>query len=210
MLSRWLSEAALLGCTAALMVGCATNDEAGAASWAKQPEPAPEIAGLSVTRGAPFSLRQERGKVVLLSFGYTSCLELCPDTFSAAKRVLNKLGGAASGLRFAYVTVDPERDRPEPFAQFIASVDPRFEGVYLEGAALAPVLAAYGVTVRKRLPTPDGYANRSRDPARFYSMDHTSGFWLIDREGRLRVRYAHDASDAELLEGAHRLLSEPA
>jgi protein SCO1/2 len=183
---------------------CSRHGESGFVD----PEPAPEVHGLAVVRGAPFDLRAERGKVVVLSFGYTSCAEICPETFSTMKSVLRDLGPASSELLFAYVTVDPERDRPEVLKAFIESVDPRFEGVFAEGDALASVLSGYHVTVRKRLPDPSRYAKRDVDPSAFYSMDHTAGFWGVDRRGRLRFKLTHDATPASVTEATRRLVEE--
>ena len=189
---------------AALAAGCSHRDP----HWV-DPEPAPPIAGVDVTSAKPFRLADQRGHVVLLSFGYTSCMEVCPDTFAKAKAVFRDLGDASRDLSFVYVTVDPERDKPEPFGAFMRSVDPRFEGVFLEGDALSSVLADYHVVVRKRLPDPSRYAKRDVDPSKFYAMDHTSGFWGIDRKGELRFRYSHDVTDAELREATRQLLEEP-
>jgi protein SCO1/2 len=199
----------LCGGLLSLAVACHANSDTDTATWLS-PEPAPQVSGLSVTRRQTFDLRRERGKVVVLSFGYTACLELCPDTFLKVRRLLEWLGPAAADVDFAYVTVDPERDQPAPFATFMASVDPRFQGIFLEGPALTDLLAAYHVTVRKRLPDPARYARRNVDPSAFYAMDHTAAFWLIDRRGNLRVRYRHDASEKELLAGARTLLAEKA
>jgi protein SCO1 len=172
------------------------------------PEPAPAISGLDVAHHVPFALNQEHGRLVLLSFGYTSCLELCPDTFAQVHRVFAALGAASERVAFAYVTVDPDRDKPEPFSAFMAKVDPRFDGIYLDGSALTDVLASYHVSVRKRLPDPARYARRNLDPSAFYAMDHSSGFWLIDAQGKLRVRYQHDAPDMEIVSGIRELLTE--
>jgi protein SCO1 len=200
---RWLLVSAL---AATVPLACKA-DPRSVERWAGS-VPAPDISGLEVRSGAPFSLAAERGKVVVLSFGYTSCLEICPDTFAKAKQLYRELGSAAAELVFAYVTVDPDRDRPEAFHAFMSAVDPRFDGVYLDGDALRPVLASYGVTVRKRIPDPEGYARRNIDPSAFYSMDHTAGFWVVDAKGRLRLRFAHDVTSTALGEGVRTLLKE--
>lgn len=116
------------------------------------------------------------------------------------------LGDAARRVAFVYVTVDPERDTPAVLRTFLDSVDPRFEGLYVQGDRLAPLLAAYHVTVRKRLPDPQAYARRNVDPSTYYTMDHTSGFWLIDQDANLRMRLAHDAPASALVAGVERLL----
>lgn len=199
-----MTKARALVLIAMLASACSRHGESGFVD----PEPAPDVHGIAVVRGAPFDLRSEQGKVVVLSFGYTSCVEICPETFSTMKGVLRDLGAASADVLFAYVTVDPERDRPEVLRAFIVSVDPRFEGVFAEGDALASILSGYHVTVRKRLPDPTRYAKRNVDPSAFYSMDHTAGFWGIDRRGRLRFRLGHDATPATVADATRRLVEE--
>lgn len=161
-------------------------------------DPAPPVSGTAVRSGKAFHLEDERGKVVLLSFGYTSCLEICPLTFATVKEVLRDLGPRASEVQFVYVTVDPERDRPESFGSFLRSVDPRFEGVFAEGRELRTMLDGYQVVVRKRLPDASG----------FYSMDHTAGFWGIDRAGKLRFRQSHESATSEVVAATRKLVEE--
>lgn len=197
-------RAALLAIALASLAGCSRDASRLSA------DRAPPIDGLEVQSGQPFRLAAHRGKVVLLSFGYTACLELCPDTFATAKNVLASLGEGAKDVTFAYVTVDPERDDPPRFGKFMATVDPRFEGVYLAPPALAPVLEGYHVTVRKRLPDPERYAKRNVDPSAFYAMDHTAGFWLVDRRGRLRYHFDHEAPDTDVIAATARLVKEDA
>ncbi len=199
------SLVALPSCHGASAGASASDDEA--AIWF-DPAPAPEAAGLGVRAGKPWRLSDERGKVVVLSFGYTSCVDVCPDTFLKAEGLFDRLGARASDAAFVYVTVDPDRDTPALLRSFLATVDARFEGLYIEGDALASVLSAYGVQVRKRLPDPSGYANRHVDPAGYYTMDHTAGFWIVDRRGRLRARYGHEASADALTRGVRRLVEE--
>jgi protein SCO1/2 len=170
--------------------------------------PAPPLEGLAVRTHEPYRLQDQRGQVVLLSFGYTSCVDVCPTTFAKAKAVFQHLGGSGSDLQFVYVTVDPERDTPEALGNFMARVDPRFDGLYVDRPRLAPILDAYHVTVRKRLPDPTGYRRRDVDPRGFYSIDHTAGFWGIDRRGQLRFQIGPETGDAALSALIQRLLSE--
>jgi protein SCO1 len=190
---------------------CRSADDSSGGStetWLEA-KPAPQLEGLGVREERPFRLADERGKVVVISFGYSSCAEICPQTFGKAKALFQAVGSSVDDVVFVYVTVDPDRDKPEALRAFLASVDPRFEGIYLEGDALASVLAAYHVSARKRLPDPAQYAERKSNPAGFYTMDHTAGFWLIDRKGRLRAHLEHGATAAALVEGVRRLREEP-
>src|ERR1700730_8933632 len=58
--------------------------------------------------GGELKLRDYRGKVVLLSFGYTSCTEVCPVTLAVLAQAHRKLGAAGADVQVVYVTVDPE------------------------------------------------------------------------------------------------------
>src|SRR5664279_5167115 len=60
--------------------------------------------------GANLALSRYRGKVVLLSFGYTSCTAVCPVTLAVLAQAHRKLGARGASMQVVYVTVDPERD----------------------------------------------------------------------------------------------------
>jgi protein SCO1/2 len=196
---------------AALLVGAchgADHDhDAEPVAWLSA-EPAPSFEGLAVKAGRPLRLEDERGRILMLSFGYTACKDACPLTFRNVQAVYRELGAASRDVDFVYVTVDPDRDTPAVLRDQLASINPRFEGLRLQGDALASMLVDYGVTTRKRLPDPEDYARRDADPGSFYAMDHTSGLWVIDRRGRLRVRYGHDADPADVVSGVRKLVEE--
>jgi protein SCO1/2 len=204
--ARWLfvvaAMLALVGPTA-----CHRSEEHDGVEWLDA-KPAPAIVGTGVMRGAAFRLADQHGKVVVVSFGYTSCLEVCPDTFAKMKRVFDDLASDVGEVAFDYVTVDPDRDTPEHFRKFLTGVDTRFEGIYIPEAELPATLARWDVVRRKRLPDPARYAARDVDASAFYSMDHTAGFWLVDRRGRLRARYPHDTPSQGVLDAVRLLLGE--
>lgn len=202
---RLLAILALLGVLST--AACHHAEEHDGVEWLDA-KPAPEIAGTGVMRGAPFRLADERGKVAVVSFGYTSCLEVCPDTFAKMKRVFQDLGSDVGEVAFDYVTVDPERDTPEHFRSFLKTVDARFEGIYIPETELPATLERWDVVRRKRLPDPARYAARDVDASAFYAMDHTAGFWIVDRRGRLRARYPHDAPSQAVLGAVRFLLGE--
>jgi protein SCO1/2 len=123
--------------------------------------------------GGELKLSRYRGKVILLSFGYTSCTAVCPVTLALLAQVHQKLGALAGDLQVVYVTVDPERDNAERMRKFLAAFDPSFIGGTGTSAQLAGVRQSYGITATK-IPTPDGYM-----------MSHSSYVYLIDRNGYL-------------------------
>jgi protein SCO1 len=149
------------------------------------PRQAPDFA-LQGSNGQELQLSHYRGKVVLLAFGYSSCMAVCPitlNTFAVARRTL---GPAAHDVQVVYVTVDPERDVPARLKKFLGSFDPTFVGGTGSEPQLEQVRKDYGISAQK-----------IRYPNDTYSYDHSSFTYLIDRGGRIRalMPYGHSPDD---------------
>ena len=65
---------------------------------------------LPSTRDVPLELRQLRGKVVLLNFGFASCPDVCPTVLARLRQVIGELGPDAARAQVVFVSVDPARD----------------------------------------------------------------------------------------------------
>ena len=135
---------------------------------------APEFT-LRGSDGSDLVLSRYRGKIVLLSFGYTSCTEVCPITLAVLARARKELGADGADLQVIYVTVDPERDSVAHMHQFLANFDPSFIGGTGTEEQLAAVRKDYGIVATK-IPIKGGYA-----------VAHSSFVYLVDRDGRLRA-----------------------
>src|SRR4029077_4942111 len=60
-----------------------------------------------------------KGKIVLISFLYTNCPDICPLTTARIAQVEDKLGDMVGrDIFFVSMTVDPERDTPERLKEF--------------------------------------------------------------------------------------------
>jgi len=171
----------LLGAAAAVAAAPPSGFKAGVFEPAR---PAPEFA-LRGSDGSELTLARYRGKVVLMSFGFTHCAAVCPITLATLAQARGALGPAADALQVVFVTVDPERDPAPRLKAYLAAFDASFVGATGAPDALAAMRKSYGVMAAK-VPMADGYA-----------MDHTSSVFLIDREGKLRalMPYGHDAKD---------------
>src|SRR5262249_60080831 len=80
--------------------------------------PAPGFALISQD-GAPVALADLRGKVVAVTFIYTSCTDTCPMLTALMVRVQDQLGqDFGERIAFVSITVDPDRDTPEVLKQY--------------------------------------------------------------------------------------------
>lgn len=151
------------------------------------PAPAPELT-LTDQRGQPFRLSEQRGTVVVLFFGFTSCPDVCPTTLADLATVRRRLGGDAASIQVVLVTVDPERDSAAKLSEYVALFDPTFLGLRGSTSELATVYKDFGVFVaRTELP----------NSALGYTMDHPTNISIIDRAGNWRLMFSTgDAVDA--------------
>lgn len=136
--------------------------------------------------GRPVSLTDYRGKVVVLTFLYVHCPDVCPLIADALHRAHSELGDSASKAAFLAVSVDPNGDTPDAVRTFLEAHRVRGELTYLVGTfdALAPVWAHYyvGSDVKKidaaappgGTPTPD-------------EVSHTAIVYVIDPSGKIRL-----------------------
>jgi protein SCO1/2 len=155
--------------------------------------------GFSLTdhNGKPRTLADFKGKVVVLFFGYTQCPDVCPTTMAEMASVMKALGPKADQVQVLFVTLDPERDTRELLANYVPQFDRRFLGLYGNAADTARVAKEFKVFYTK-VPgsTPDTY-----------SIDHTAGSYVFDRDGKLRLFVRHGQGPGPLVHDIAQLLS---
>jgi protein SCO1/2 len=153
---------------------------------------APDFALTSQDR-AEVTLESLRGKVVAVTFIYTSCPDICPMLTDKMARVQDELGpDFGTRIAFVSITIDPEQDSPEVLKEYAEAFKVNFAGwSFLTGepAKVLEVAHRYGVAVTKAA---DG------------AIDHTLLTTLVDREGNMRVQYIGYRFDEE--EFRHDLL----
>jgi len=133
--------------------------------------------------GGPFQLVDQDGKAVtdkslpgkptLIFFGFTHCPDVCPTALFEISEILRVMGKDASRVNAFFVSVDPDRDTPAIMKDYIASFDPNLKALTGSPEAVAKIVSAYRVYVKK-VPLKDGD----------YTMDHTALIYLMDRNGQ--------------------------
>jgi protein SCO1/2 len=122
-----------------------------------------------------------RGRVLLVSFIFTTCNGSCPATTHRMEKVQTALRGAGllkkGQVHLLSITLDPARDTPSVLKQYqqLYDADPA-SWDFLTGPSkqVAKVISAFGMWVR---------------PATNGQLDHPSRIFLIDQRGRVREIY---------------------
>jgi protein SCO1 len=156
-------------------------------------EPARDLQGFTLTdtRGEPLTLRDLEGKATLLYFGYTFCPDFCPATLTDFQRVKEELGDEAGDVAFVMVTVDPARDTPARMQEYLDFFDPGFIGLTGSDEEIEHVKREFGITSIGQGATPA--------EGGFYSVDHSTQAYLLDRDTNLVVEYPWGMPAEEIL-----------
>jgi protein SCO1/2 len=147
--------------------------------------------------GRPFQFKDSRGKIVLITFIFTTCPDVCPlltAKFAAIQRSLDER--RFKDYLLLSITTDPERDSSaalKDYAGIFKADLHRWSFLTGPRPELAKVWRIFHVNVTK---------TKSGD------VNHTSLTTLIDRQGKRRVDYFGDKwQDKEVLRDIEWLAS---
>ncbi|MBM7116953.1 SCO family protein [Archangium primigenium] len=197
---RWLPPLCAL---LLLGAGCRRSNE-----FAVLPLQAAPTLEVPQASGGVFRLSEQRGKVVVLTFGYTSCPDVCPTTLTQLQRLQSALGPASRDLQVVFLSVDPDRDGAEQLQTYVRAFSTRFTGLRLEPEGIAPVLAAWNVTAARHYPDTTRYREHPFAKDLPYTIDHTGAFFVVDKRGQLRLRLPYSVGGEYLRDEVARLLAE--
>lgn len=167
--------------------------------------------------GEPASLADFRGKVVLLTFLYTGCPDVCPvaaNHLREAREALSEAGGGDTAI--VVVSVDPEGDSVEAALAYSERWGMAEGWAYLTGDedALRGVWEAYYIDPYLHGPGRDRAAAGSSGhsqagqasgggasglAARSGRIIHSAPIYLIDAEGVMRVAFTLPFETADLV-----------
>ena len=111
--------------------------------------------------------------------------------------VMKELGPQADQVQVLFVTVDPERDTQALLAEYVPAFDKRFLGLRGDAEATAKVGKEFKVFYAK-VP--------GKEPGS-YSMDHTAGSYVFDKNGKVRLFLRHGQGAAPIVHDLKLLLS---
>ena len=154
-----------------------TNGSAGAFEGIK-----PEFE-LVNSSGEVVTARDIRGQFVLLAFGFTNCLHICPMMAANMAMALKAAGLDALGI---FISVDTERDTPEVVQAYASSFHPSMMGL---GGSYQQILRAANNFQVSFVVTKSQKA---------YTVEHTSDIFLIGPDGNLIDVFALNASPKDM------------
>jgi protein SCO1/2 len=141
---------------------------------------APDFA-LTTQAGDKLSLSDLKGKILLVSFIFTTCNGTCPATTHRMCQIQEELKSRGllkdSRVGLISITLDPARDTPEVLQGYMRlyDADPK-NWTFLTGPPekVTKTITAWSMWAR---PTANG------------QLDHPSRIFLVDRLGRIREIY---------------------
>ncbi|CAO4171746.1 SCO family protein [Methylorubrum aminovorans] len=138
--------------------------------WNREPVGGPFA--LTDQAGRPRTEADFRGRLLLVTFGYTACPDVCPTELMEIGRALTLLGPEADAVQPIFITLDPEHDTAALLAEYLPNFHPRLVGLTGSEAAIRRAADAYKV-----------YYETSPRPEGGRAVEHSAFIYLMDRSG---------------------------
>jgi len=135
--------------------------------------------------GGPFTLTDQngktrtdqefRGKLLLVSFGFTGCSSVCPLQMQKISEALAEIPPAvANQVVPLFISIDPEGDSPQEMRRFLAAYHPSIIGLTGSEEQIDNVVREYHVHVDVGTPA----EQKAGD------IDHSDLQYLMGRDGK--------------------------
>jgi len=140
-----------------------------------------------------------KGKVGLVFFGFTQCPDVCPASLSKVSNALSMLGDKAKDVQVLMISVDPERDTPQVLKAYLEAFDEGLPTRFL-GLSGTPDQTKRAAEAFK------AYFAKSPQADGGYTMDHSASFYLMDKQGNVRVLASSQTDTKSLAEDLKTLI----
>lgn len=137
------------------------------------------------------------GKVVMVFFGFSHCMQTCPATLAKLTTVLDTMGKQANLTRVLFVSVDPNRDTPARLAAYTHSFAPQVVGLTGTPTQLRDLTRRYRVAFSYGKGYPHGK----------YPVYHSGAVFVFDGSGKVRLLFTQDDGINDISADLHRLVS---
>ena len=166
-----------------------------------RPTPPLNQAAPNFSLDGEFNLVDETGKLVtqesytgkfkLVYFGFTFCPDVCPLQLEVVSRALDIAKISPDWLTTLFITLDPERDRPEDMAIYTDNFHKNIIGLTGSLDQIQQAAKAYKV-----------YFQKVSDPETTggYTVDHSSIIFLMGPDNNYRQHFTHRDSAEDIAE----------
>ena len=140
-------------------------------------------------KGSEFSLKDMNNNVITdesfqgpltaIFFGFTNCPDICPMTLNKMDIAISKLKKENKSLKLFFISVDPERDKPEILKDYLDSFENNFVGITGEPEKIYLLSQSWGILSQKIFKETGEY-----------NIDHSSPVILL-KDGKYVARISH-------------------
>ena len=115
------------------------------------------------------------GHWTLLEIGYMTCPDVCPASLAYLAREYDTWRAKLAGVKVAFLSVDPERDKLDSLTRYVRHFNPGFVALRAEEPELKKFVRKLG-----------GYYSYDDSESKAgYLVTHSAHFFLIDPRGKL-------------------------
>ena len=141
-------------------------------------------------QGKQVTTRDLGGKHLIVFFGFSSCLDVCPSQMAKLSHSMAVLDQRGYGnlVTPVFISIDPERDSSDKVASYLKSFDSRFIGLTGSRQDIEQVTKSFKTLLQ------DFPKNRTDN----YQLTHSSVFYIVDPFGRL-VNLVPDQASPEAI-----------
>ena len=185
---------------AAMVVACGGGDAEELVGYRIDPTPAVgAFVAEDASRGdAPFPLRAQAGRLLVVFLGFTNCPHVCPTALSEVGQVLDRLGPTGDRVDVAMLTVDPVRDTSAVITAFTQGFVERGHALRVDNQdQLERVVQAFGATA---VAEHDHAGNTTE-------VGHTDHTYLVDERGDVIVTWTADMTASDITNDLRTLLN---
>ncbi|MDQ6962337.1 MAG: SCO family protein [Mariprofundaceae bacterium] len=138
-----------------------------------------------------------KNQLILLSFGYTHCPDVCPATLLHVSQALNLLSIAErKKVQAIFFSVDPQRDTPELLNKYVQYFHNDMIAVNAEGLNYSRFLKAFNIESQQLSDDPN------------YEISHTSYLFLLGDDAKVLDIMGHETAAKFIAEAIRKHLKD--
>lgn len=144
------------------------------------------------------TLKDFRGSVVAVFFGFAQCPDVCPTTLTQMGQVKQLLGSDGDKLQVVFITVDPQRDTPQVLQAYMRNFDGQHLALVPTEKQLSEIAKEFRIYYKKI----EGKTSSA------YLMEHSAVTYVFDTRGRIRLYTRHGLETEAVASDVRRLIRE--